>query len=291
MKKIFILLIFCFELTGLNAQISNIDSLEAVLRNEKQDTTRALLLNDLAYAYSMSKPEKAAPLVFEALELSRRIGFVKGEAKSLNMVAGRYNAMGNTPKAMELLLQALKINEKNNYLDGLSNNLGIIGSMLHQMGDYRQALRYHFKSKAIREKLNNKQEICMALGAIGATYRSLNILDSARMFTQQAYDLARQINYPRVMGTSLVRMGDIHAESGQNTLALEYYRLSIPPMIKTGAGLSLTFLGMSRVFQKTGKLDSSLFYASQSMAITRKRGALVIPEQSALLYTIHKSKG
>jgi len=122
MKKIIFSLILCFSLTGLKAQISNIDSLETVLRNEKQDTTRTLLLNDLAYAYSMTKPEKTMPLVFEALELSRRIGFLKGEAKSLNNVAGKYLATGNIPKAMELLLQALKINEKNNYLDGLSNN-------------------------------------------------------------------------------------------------------------------------------------------------------------------------
>jgi len=159
------------------------------------------------------------------------------------------------------------------------------------MGDYRQALRYHFKSKVIREKLNNKQEICLALGAIGGTYKNLNILDSARIFTQQAYDLARQINYPRVMGGSLVLMGDIHSESGQNTLALEYYRLSIPPMIKAGVGLARSFLAMARVFQKTGQLDSSLIYASQAMAIVQKRGSLVRPELSTLLYSIHKSKG
>jgi len=122
MKKIILFLFLCFSLTGLKAQISNIDSLEAVLRNEKQDTTRTLLLCDLSYAYSISKPEKSSPLAFEALELSRRIGFLKGEAKSLNMVARKYRAMGNTPRAMELFLQALKINEKNNYLDGLSNN-------------------------------------------------------------------------------------------------------------------------------------------------------------------------
>jgi len=133
----------------------------------------------------------------------------------------------------------------------------------------------------------------LALSAIGATYKDLNILDSARIFTQQAYDLARQINYPRVMGNSLVRMGEIHSKSGQNTLALEYYRLSIPPMIKAGAGAGLaqSFLAMARVFQKTGQLDSSLIYASQAMAITRKRGSLVRPELSTLLYSIHKSKG
>ena len=159
------------------------------------------------------------------------------------------------------------------------------------MGDYRQALRYHFKSKVIREKLNNKQEICLALGAIGGTYKNLNILDSARIFTQQAYDLARQINYPRVMGNSLVGMGAIHSQTGQYTLALEYYRLSILLRIKAGSGLAQSFLAMARVFKKTGQLDSSLIYASQAMAITRKRGSLVRPELSTLLYSIHKSKG
>ena len=152
LKKILLLLLTLCLSAVTYAQITNIDSLEAALRNEKQDTTRILLMNDLAYSYVMTKPEKSGPLVFEALELSRRIGYLKGEAKSLNMISIEYRRRGNAPKAMEVLLQALKINEKNNYLDGLSNNLGLMGNMLEGIGDYRQALRYHFKSKAIREK-------------------------------------------------------------------------------------------------------------------------------------------
>jgi tetratricopeptide (TPR) repeat protein len=217
---------------------------------------------------------------------------LKGEAKSLNMIAGEYRSKGNNPKAMELLLQTLKINEKNNYLDGLSNNLGLIGVVLNDIGNYREALRYHFKSKAIREKLNWKQEICIADMLIGSVYKNLNMLDSARIFTQQAYDLARQINYDRIIGESLVQMGDINFLSGQNTLALEYYRLSVPPNIKAGGyGLSMSSRAMATVFLKTGRLDSSLIYARQALAIFRKRGEIVAPNLSTLLYTIHKSKG
>jgi tetratricopeptide (TPR) repeat protein len=291
LKKILLLLLTLCLSDETYAQITNIDSLEAVLGNEKQDTTRILLMNDLAYSYVMTKPEKSEALAFEALELSRRIGYLKGEAKSLNMIANEYRRKGNTLKAMEILLQALKINEKNNYSDGLSNNLGVIGSMLDGMGDYRQALRYHFKSKAIREKLNWKQEICIADYTIGTVYKNLNILDSARIFTQQAYDLARQINYDRIIGNSLVQMGDINFLSGQYTVALEYYRLSIPSMIKAGNGLSWSSLAMATVFKKTGQLDSALNYANQALAIRQKRGEIIAPSLGTLLYTIHKSKG
>ena len=262
LKKILLLLLTLCLSAETYAQIANIGSLEAVLRNEKQDTTRILLMNDLAYSYIMTKPEKSGPLAFEALELSRRIGYLKGEAKSLNMIVNEYSRRGDYPKAMELLLQALKINEKNNYLDGLSNNLGRMGAFLNDIGDYRKALRYHFKSKAIREKLNWKQEICIADYAIGSVYKNLNILDSARIFTQQAYDLARQINYDRIIGNSLVQMGDINLLSGQYTVALEYYRLSIPSMKKGGNGLSWSSFSMATVFKKTGQLDSSLNYAN-----------------------------
>jgi hypothetical protein len=61
MKKIILLLLALCLSAETYAQITNIDSLEAVLRNEKQDTTRTLLMNDLAYAYSMTKPEKSGP--------------------------------------------------------------------------------------------------------------------------------------------------------------------------------------------------------------------------------------
>lgn len=294
MKKILPLLFpafFC--LTASKAQTTNIDSLKQLLLKEKQDTTRVLLLAELSFAYSGSKPDSAMILAQEGLQLSRRNGFLKGEAMSLHRLSGPYVSFGNAPKALELLLQSLKINEKINNVNGIARNVNNIGAIYAGMGDQRQALNYYFKAKIFAEQTNNNMALSLFLANIAGTYRNLNILDSARSFTQQAYDLAVKINFPRVTGMALGSMGRNYSRTGQNTLALEFYRLSVPQHKKGGnlSSLSYAFLDMARVFKKTSQIDSSLFYARQAMAIAKKRGTLVEVEFSNFLYSIYKDKG
>ena len=218
-------------------------------------------------------PDTAMLLALEALTLSKRIGFKKGEAASLNRIGNAFSVLGNYPKAMESYLQALKINEKINNIDGIARNLGNIGPIYRYQGDYRQALEYAFKSKDLAEKINNRQSIAICFSNIGMDYYRLKIFDSARLYAQKSYNVAKGINYFRAMGPSLSLMGDICLETGQNILALEYYRLSIPYLKKSEIDLVLsrTFLGIAKVFEKIGQNDSSLFYAKQSLIISQEK--------------------
>ena len=173
----------------------------------------------------------------------------------MNRVGGAFSIVGNYPKAMESYLQALKINEKINNIDGIARNLGNIGGIYRAQGDYRKALEYSFRAKDLAEKINNKISISIVLTNIGTNYYNLKIFDSARLYAQQAYDIADRINYFRVMGNSLALMGNIHFETAQITLALEYYRLSIPYSKKAenDVDLSRAFLGIAKVFEKIGQ--------------------------------------
>jgi len=69
-------------------------------------------LADLSFQYIESKPDTAMLLALEALAISKRIGFIKGEAASLNRIGNAFEVLGNYPKAMEVFLQALKLMKK-----------------------------------------------------------------------------------------------------------------------------------------------------------------------------------
>lgn len=62
--------------------------------------------------------------------------------------------------------------------------------------------------------------------------------------------------------------------TGQNNLALEFYRLSIPyhKAANNDYRLSHTFLNFAKVFQKLNKNDSALFYAKQSLFLAQQKG-------------------
>lgn len=292
MKKILLLLFVILSTANTYAQTHEIDSLKQLLQNEKTDTGRVLRLADLSFAYIESNPDTMMIMALQTLELSRKIGFEKGEATSLNRIGNACHSLGNYPKAMEVMLQALQINEKINNLDGKQKNLNNIGIIYNAQGDYRQALEYELKAKAIAEQINYKRDIAIVLINIADNYESLKIFDSARLFAQQGNDVASQINYTRMIGGSLFRLGSIQFETGQFNLALEYYRLSIP-YLKTSANyskLSETYLGMAKLFEKTHQKDSALFYAKQALVIAKEKKFLAPLRNAAGLLSYYYRK-
>ena len=157
MKKVIIQILISFLNIYSHAQTNVTDSMKQLLQKEKTDTGRILLLAELSFQLHESKPDTALLLALEAIALSKRIGFKKGEAASLNRIGNAFSVLGNDPKAMECFLQALKINEKINNIDGVARNLGNIGNIYREQGDYRKALEYTFRSKDLAEKDNESR--------------------------------------------------------------------------------------------------------------------------------------
>ena len=293
MKNIILFLLTGLFLTNGNAQTNRKDSLKMAIQKEKTDTGRVLLLSDLGFEYIGSNPDTVMSLAMEGLSLSQHIGYLKGEAVSLNRIGNAYGAMGNFPKEMESYIQSLKINEKINNRDGMERNLANIGVIKNEHGDYRLALDYLMKAKSLAEQINNKNSLSIVLCEIGTSYLNLKKIDSARIFTQQAYDEAYRINFSRIIGTSLNIMGNIHSEAGENKLALEYFRLSIPYLEKSEIydGLSQTHLGIAKLLKKTGQNDSVFYYAKQSfLSATEKGFTQEILDASSFLSDFYRNR-
>ena len=281
MKKIILLLLpafFC--ITNNYAQTINNpklrDSLKILLQKEKQDTSMVRLLTELSYEYASNKPDSTMILALQALSLSKRIGFVKGEALSLSRIGMAHIALGNSPKAMEARLQALKLDEKINNLAGIARDLNFIGLSYNGQGDYHQAIEYSLKAKKLNEQLNNKAGLAINLNNLGRSYLQLKQYDSAKVYALQANEVASKFNVGNRIGGTLILMGDIYSATGQNKLALEYYRLSIPYSDKAENALDLRgpLLPMARVFEKTGQNDSALLYAKQAWKNVKKNGVI-----------------
>src|SRR6478672_1749267 len=69
------------------------------LNKATADSSRAKLLYTLSYYYQFYNLDSALRLARSAYELSDRINFEKGRARSLGLMAGAYNKLGNYNKA------------------------------------------------------------------------------------------------------------------------------------------------------------------------------------------------
>jgi tetratricopeptide (TPR) repeat protein len=269
MKKFFLFLIFSCCVGSLKSQSEPIDNLKKALQKEDRDTNRVYLLERMSFAFLRSKPDTALALAQEGLSLSEKIGFEKGEAICLNRIGTVLRSTGNYPLALEKLLKALKINERINNRDGIMRNLGNIGNVLSNQGDFREALNYSFREKIIAEEDNNEELLILTLLSIGDSYEKIspNLLDSARIFTHQAYELALKVKNNYYIGTALNNLGNIHSKMIQSIIAMEYYKLAFYyyEMEDDEEGICETALGIARLFRNSGSSDSALYYAKRSL--------------------------
>jgi C4-dicarboxylate-specific signal transduction histidine kinase len=275
MRKIFFILFLSIPVFP-NAQTKSIDSLQQLLKTETKDTSRGMLLTNLAFAYIYSKPDTALLLAQQALSISKKAGFTKGEAQSLNQIGNVFITTGNYPKALEAFLQSLKKSESIGDKGQIAVVTGNIGNVYSAQGDYRQALNYMFKSLALRKNVGKQSSVASSLINLGNTYEKLNMLDSAKYYTIQAYNLGVQLNDKTRIGLPLNNLGNIYSKMGDTAAAMRNYKLSIPYAIETknDNGLCETYLGIAKLFQKAGNADSCLYYAKRSLAIAQDGGFL-----------------
>ena len=172
MKKIILFLLITLSIHYSNAQTNQRDSLKQLLQKEKSDTSRVWLLLQLSYRYLDSKPDSAMLLALKGLELSRRIGFTKGEVVSLNGIGVAYTELGNYQKAMEAFLQALKM--------GSASTVNNIGNIYRFQGQYHEAIEYYLKGKQLSEQRNDKDLVAVNLGNLARSYLALKQYDSAK---------------------------------------------------------------------------------------------------------------
>jgi tetratricopeptide (TPR) repeat protein len=279
MKKIICIFIFIYlaQRNPLKAQNNIIDSLNHILQNEKKDTVRCLVMEQLAFQYQLSNPDIALVLAEQGMNLSRKIKYLRGDVKCLSRIGTIYSITGNGTRGLELILQALKSSEQLSDPGLKCEILRLAGDVYSDLGDSRKSLEYDFRALDMATVMQNDVQQANCMSDIGDSYEKLNELDSAKIFTQAAYELAQQKHYPDLMGVSLNNLGNIYSKRHEPASAMNYYRKSIPyqQAARDEEGICETLLGMATQFRQLGMEDSCIYYAKQSYISTKNNGFTV----------------
>jgi tetratricopeptide (TPR) repeat protein len=297
MKKTLLLFLLTFSLLSSRAQKELRDSLRQVLQTQKADTNRVRALLALGYTYDVSNPDTSLQLAIEALGLSKKLGFLHGVGRSYMSMAASYRSMGNYAKALGFALEALKSYEKEYDTAFIAIAYNYIGVIYRDQGNYPEALANLLKGISLNNMLKGdywRNESALYIN-IGETYLRLNKLDSARMYTQHALDIAYrkdiQRNNPRNMGWFLEVMAEVHLAAGEYPLALDYFRMSLPNSLRLDDYLNTCkdYRGMAQVFENTGNRDSSLYYARNAVLFAQEKGLMdEVRKSSTVLSSLFK---
>jgi len=266
-RKIIFLLLMVISL-HICAQQNEKDSLLAIINQQKGDTTE---VNALSYIGSQeSESDSIKKYAALGLQLAERLNYTKGKADCF-LVFSYANDLGNNiASAMQYCLNALDIYKELNDHIGTASAYLSLQAIYRGLGDYRNALNAEFTGNAIAEKYDVKGTIDfpghhlspLFLSEIAQTYVLMNQLDSALYYTQQSISKKELYNGAE-FDFAIYLLATVQTMKGDFAPALENYRKAIPLAIQNGFPWDTLqiFSGMSTLFRKTGKFDSSIHYA------------------------------
>jgi two-component system NtrC family sensor kinase len=251
------------------------DSLQRLLAQSRADTTRVLLLAQLAHEYTQTYPLATLRYGQQSLRLAQQLGFHRGECLALIRLGSGLREAGNYPAALQIGLQALRLAQTmpDLPLRGRANNA--LGYLNWEQGNSRPALRYFLRAKALAAQAGDSALLTRVMGNIGNAYQQLGMLDSALYYLHQGYTLdLRRHDLTSEVGDAAM-LGNVYTALNQPQLARRYYRASIRRAEKPGIIFALcrAYLGLARLYQKEGgaQVDSALYFGRQALAAGQQR--------------------
>jgi two-component system NtrC family sensor kinase len=301
MKYIFIIsLMIVLGLQVVGGQTTIIDSLNKLLLRTGQDTNKVLLLVELAANYQFYNSDTALSLTDEALKLSRKLNFRKGETKAISRQGEVRHLRGELPQALEADLTAIQLGREYNYPDAEAESLTFISAVYSVLGEYRQALNYLFQAKKIYDNIASQLPTgdaqhfpVVVLSNIGDAYENLNMIDSALYFQKLA------LNYPikkiyQLRSGILVRIGIIESRRKNYSSALSNFRevLRITDTSKEVLTRCWAEYQIAEIYNLQNNFDSGIYYAKSAYINAQKSlQKTSLLDASSLLTKLYKAKG
>src|SRR5665647_1501772 len=273
MKKDFsitiLLLFFCgttFSQVGGTNQLR--DSLKHELIIAKDDTSRVLIMAELANAYFGFYLDSANLYGNKALELAQRIHFSRGEASALNALGAGLQTEGDYPKSFKYLYRSLQIAEEKNYVFETAVCYGFIGNGYWYLGDYTKTVDFAKRSQDLFKTIINKDEVrkwmLFNILNIGQAYLEYD-LDSSYTYLKQYYAATMHSKY--WLPVALNNLGDCLFRRGDHETAFNYERESIAGANANGDYLTVAegCATIARFFKTTQAPDSAIYYANRGL--------------------------
>jgi len=267
MLILFLVIIFSIPVFGQQEVYKDVPSLLQRLSVATTDTARILLKCSLGEAYRSNNPDTSLLLSNEALSVSQKLDFKKGEIRALLVLCVLYREKGDLPYALELGLRALKMAEEEKLAYDQVYSLIRVAVVYIAVKDIPEGIMYLKKADDLLKDHYDDFQWSVVQYFMGDAYEQLNDLDAAekkaRMLEEKQGRNARWVViYRRLEANIAVKRKDL-------PLAIKYYRESNEVAIGQSEfrEAATTCNGMAVAFKKMGENDSAIFYAKQGLKL------------------------
>ncbi len=261
MRKKIIVIFICFISIGCNElcvaqnQQRKIDSLLQVLKTGKEDTSAVNTLNTLSTELTQTSDyEKAKKYAADALQLSIKINYEKGQADAYGSIGNILWRQGDYLIALKNQMTALNLSEKIGDKKGIANAYHGIGNTYNWQDNYPDALKNYFASLKIFEEMGDKEGIAASYLSLGIiNYKQGNISDALNNYLS-ALKMEEEIGNKPIIANCYINIGIINYMQGKFPDALKnsFTALKISEEIGDKNSIALCHNNIGEIYRAQG---------------------------------------
>ncbi|GAB5399073.1 MAG: sensor histidine kinase [Aureisphaera sp.] len=161
-------------------------------------------------------------------------GFKEDLAICYNNLAIIYDYWGKFEDAIQMHIQSANISEEMGDLNGVAKSYNNIGLVHHGLRDYDSSKKYFLKSLAIKQQVGNITGTVASYHNLGNVYRrhgikllSMEKLDSAKMYYEEALRLSEVSNYDRGITISYINLALIYTTVEEFDEGIRFGKLAL----------------------------------------------------------------
>ncbi len=284
-KSVLKIILICFSVS-LFAQSNKVDSLQGVLKTEKEDTTKVNTLNDMCSTLSNMGNYTAAYSVEEnALQLAKQLDYKKGACRTYEIRGLDYYAQSKYTEALKCYLEGIKEAEelqeraqKNaNATDLLDSKRAIaaayndIGNIYDDEGNHPEALKYELQALKIDQEIGDKYGTGAAYNNIGSIYDIEGNYEEALKNYKLALQIHLEIGDKSGIDAGYGNIGIIYARQGNYKEAIENQLLALKISEEEGdkSGMDNHYFNIGNTYEKEGSYSEALKNYLKSLEIAR----------------------
>jgi serine phosphatase RsbU (regulator of sigma subunit)/Tfp pilus assembly protein PilF len=261
------------------------DSLQAVIREAKTDSVKALNYLEIGDLYHYTEQDSAVHYYNKALEVAKNTGNKKIEAKCYNYIGILYYRKADYDKTLEYFNKSLKIKKKIGDKGGIANsynNIGLIarrnGELAKALSNFRNALEIRknmlkgFSGDEDKKRENSLMMIGKAYMNIGNVHYQLGDYPKSLKTYKNSISYFDSVDYKQGISGCYNNIGNIFEEQENYLKARDYYSTAAEIYKKEGKqkNLGTTYNNIGETYLKENQFRKARKYFDKSMNYRRK---------------------
>lgn len=266
-RRILITVFLLSRLLVFAQEAGKIEKAKQELAQHTDDTTKVKKLISLSLWLSNSEFKQAMLYATQALELSRKLHFLKGEVEAYNSMADAYWFHSDYEKSQQYYFKAYRISDSIHDERSIAFSLYNIGWIVCiQQHNYKDD-QYLYQSKSIYQRLKDTAGLLKVHNAMASYYSDRYLtenkkqyFDSSLAYFNSGLIIAKQIGSKSDEGRIYGNLGDLYFNYGDFPKAKYYNNLSkdIHLNLRDSASMTICLLNLAFCDIETGQVDTAI---------------------------------